>query len=133
MLKSPREEHTFAYKLHFPYSNKEVEYEALVVWLKAARRLGIRRLKVFWDSNLVIKQVKGTYGVKNPNVADYKAIVQEFMRHFTSIECKMINQNENKLADSLASLATVLKKEKMTLQVEKQPNLIKGRLCLPED
>ena len=71
--------------------------------------------------------------MKNPNLADYKAIVQEFMRHFTSIEFKMINQNENKLADSLASLATVLKKEKMTLKVEKQPSLIKGRLCLPED
>ena len=71
--------------------------------------------------------------MKNPSLVAYKAIVQEFMRHFTSIECKMINQNENMLADSLASLAIVLKKEKMTLQVEKQPDLIKGGLCLPED
>ena len=39
------------------------------------------------------------------------------------------------MADSLATLATksVLKKKKMTLRVEKQPNLIKGRLLLPED
>ena len=115
MLKSPREEHTFAYKLRFPCSNNEVEYETLVVKLKASRRLGIRRLKVFWDSKLVIKQVEGTYGVKNPRLATYKAIVQEPMRHFTSIECKMINQNENKLSDSLALLAIVLKKDKMTL------------------
>ena len=55
MLKLHREKHTFAYKLCFPYSNNEVEYEALVVGLKATKRLGIKRLKVFRDSKLVIK------------------------------------------------------------------------------
>lgn len=55
MLKSLREEHMFAYKVHFPYSNNEAEYEALMVGLKAAKRLGIRKLKVFKDSELVIK------------------------------------------------------------------------------
>ena len=48
------------------------------------------------------------------------------MKHFTSIEYKVVNRNENKLAESLATLATksVLKMEKMTLQVEKQPGLV---------
>ena len=55
VLKSPGEEHTFAYKLHFPCSNNEAEYEALLIGLKATRRLGIKRLKVFGDSELVIK------------------------------------------------------------------------------
>ena len=31
ILKSPGEEHTFAYKLHFHCSNNEAEYEALVL------------------------------------------------------------------------------------------------------
>ena len=68
-LKSPGEEHTFAYKLQFPCSNNEAKYEALLVGLKAARRSGIKRLKLFGDSKLVIKQVKGIYGVKNHNLA----------------------------------------------------------------
>ena len=55
VLKSPREEHTFAYKLRFPCSNNEVEYEALLIGLKAAKRLGLKKLKVFMDSELVIK------------------------------------------------------------------------------
>ena len=82
--------------------------------IKGCQRLGIKKLKVFRDSELVIKQVRGTYGVKNPNLATYKATVQELMKHFTSIECKVISRNENKLADSLATLATksMLKKEK---------------------
>ena len=55
------------------------------------------------------------------------------MEHFTFIEYKVVNRNENKLADSLATLATVLKKEKMTLRVEKQPGLAQDELCLPQD
>ena len=54
-------------------------------------------------------------------MATYKATTQELMKHFTSIECKVINWNKNKLANSLVTLATksVLKKEKMTLWVKK--------------
>ena len=57
------------------------------------------------------------------------------MKHFISIECKVVNMNENKLADLLATLATksMLKKEKMKLQVEKQPCLVQDELCLPWD
>lgn len=55
MLKSLGEEHMFAHKLHFPCSNNEAEYEALVIRLNATKRLGIRKLKVFGDSELVIK------------------------------------------------------------------------------
>ena len=42
VLKSLGGEHTFAYKLHFPCSNNEAEYEALLIRPKAARRLGIK-------------------------------------------------------------------------------------------
>ena len=55
VLKSPMKEITFAYKLHFPCSNNKAKYEALVVGLKAAKRHGIKRLKVFGDSTFVIK------------------------------------------------------------------------------
>ena len=55
VLKSLREKHAFAYKLHFPCSNNVAEYEALLVGSKAARKLGIKRLKVFGDFKLVIK------------------------------------------------------------------------------
>lgn len=62
VLKSPGEEYTFAYKLCFPCLNNKAEYEALVMGLKAAKRLGIRRLRVFGDSALVIKQIGGPIG-----------------------------------------------------------------------
>ena len=74
VLKSLVEEHTFTYKLCFACSNNEVEYETLVIGLKASKRLGIKRLKVFGDSKLVINQIEGTYRVKNPSLAAYKVI-----------------------------------------------------------
>ena len=89
----------------------------MLVGLKAFRRLGIKRLKVFGDSELVIRQVEGTYRVKNSSLAAYRVILQRIIEYFTFIEYKVVNRGENKLVDSLATLATksVLKKEKMTL------------------
>lgn len=76
MLRLPEEEHTFSYKLRFPYSNNKAEYEALVVvGMKAAKKLGIKRLKVFVDSELVIKQIEGAYRMKNPSLFTYRATV----------------------------------------------------------
>ena len=71
--------------------------------------------------------------MKNPSLVAYRAAVQKVMEHLTFIEYKMVNRGENKLADSLATLATklVLKKEKMMLQVEKQPGLAQDELCFP--
>ena len=106
----------------------------MLVGLKSIRRLGIKRLRIFGDSELVIKQVEGIYKVKNPSLAAYKAAVQRVMEHFTSIEYKVVSRNENKLPDSLATLAakSMLKKEKMTLQVEKQHSLVQDELCFPQ-
>ena len=66
-------------------------------------------------------------------MAAYRATIQRIMKHFTSVEYKVVSKNENKLADLLAILATksVLKIEKMALQVEKQPGLAQDELCLP--
>ena len=61
--------------------------------------------------------------------------MQRIMEHFTFIEYKVVNRGENKLVDLLATLATksILKKEKMTLRVEKQPSLVQDELCFPQD
>ena len=73
--------------------------------------------------------------MKNPSLAAYRATTQELLKHFTSIEFKVVDRSENKLVDSLATPAakSIMKKEKMTLRVKKQPSLMKGGLCLPKD
>ena len=69
----------------------------MLVGMKAAKRLGIKRLKIFDVSELVIKQVEGIYGVKNPILATYRAVVRRIMEHFTSIEYKVVGMRTSSL------------------------------------
>ncbi|XP_073101396.1 uncharacterized protein [Elaeis guineensis] len=50
-----------ALQFNFKASNNQAEYEALVVGLKLALKLGIDRLKVFSDSQLIVGQTKGEF------------------------------------------------------------------------
>ena len=55
-----------SYKLAFECSNNVAEYEALIAGLKILRKLNAKRIAVYGDSELVIKQVKGEYQAKHP-------------------------------------------------------------------
>ena len=52
------------YKLEFQTTNNIVEYEALILGLRAAKDLNTRQLTVFGDSELVVQQVKNIFRVK---------------------------------------------------------------------
>ena len=50
------------------------EYEAYLSGLATALEMGVKHLKVLGDSNLVVCQTKGSFSLKEPNLASYKAI-----------------------------------------------------------
>jgi ribonuclease HI len=56
-------------RLHFPASNNAAEYEALINGLRIAVELGIKRLKIRGDSELVVDQV-----MKDKNYVDPKMV-----------------------------------------------------------
>jgi ribonuclease HI len=58
-------------RLHFPASNNVVEYEALMNGLRIAIELGIRRLDIQGDSQLVIDQVMKELSCHNAKMAAY--------------------------------------------------------------
>ena len=49
-------------------TNNQAEYRAIIAGLEEAIRLGTRRVKVFSDSELVVKQINGKYRVKNTSL-----------------------------------------------------------------
>ena len=53
-----------AFSLTEPYSNNIVEYNALLIGLQLAQQMGIRYLKTYGDSKLIINQVKGESAMK---------------------------------------------------------------------
>ena len=47
-------------------TNNVAEYQALLLGLEEAHRLAVARLKIFADSELLVKQLTGLYRVKSP-------------------------------------------------------------------
>lgn len=63
---------TMSYKLQFATTKNTVEYEALVLGMKATKDLGAEHLNAFGDSELVIKQVRNNYQVKISKLKKYR-------------------------------------------------------------
>src|SRR5882762_8418216 len=55
-------------------TNNVAEYRALITAMEEARKLGAKKVIIRGDSELVIKQMRGEYRVKNP---DMKALYNE--------------------------------------------------------
>ncbi|KAL0367061.1 UNVERIFIED_CONTAM: hypothetical protein Sradi_3596200 [Sesamum radiatum] len=58
----------FAIKFGFKASNNEAEYEALVIGMRMAHEAGVKNLLAYSDSQLVVKQVEGTYEAKEESM-----------------------------------------------------------------
>nr|GEX09229.1 putative ribonuclease H-like domain-containing protein [Tanacetum cinerariifolium] len=56
-------EYTYALRFEFETNNK-AEYEALLAGLHIAQEIEFKKVAIFLDSQLVVKQIKGTYAVK---------------------------------------------------------------------
>ena len=83
-------------------TNNVAEYTALLTGLERARERGWRRIKIQGDSDLIIKQVKGAYRVRSPNLVELYCRVMELLSEFESYELEWIPRELNELADSLS-------------------------------
>jgi ribonuclease HI len=86
-------------------TNNVAEYKALVTALQKAHEIGARKVRVLGDSELVVKQMRGEYRVKNP---DLRVLYEEASRLLREFEAATIDHNyreSNALADKLANLA----------------------------
>src|SRR4051812_21691792 len=86
-------------------TNNAAEYRALIVALKEAKRLGARRIVVRGDSELIIKQMRGEYRVKHPDLRPLYEEAQDLLSHFDETKIEHNLRHHNTLADRLANLA----------------------------
>jgi ribonuclease HI len=73
-------------QIEFPPTNNIAEYEGLVTGLRLAKELGIRRLLIRGDSQLVEKQIQKEYGCKNDKMAEYLAEERRMEKFFYGFE-----------------------------------------------
>jgi len=85
-------------------TNNQAEYRALLLALKISRGLG-RNIRIFSDSELLVKQLKGSYRVKSKGLKPYFDEVRELLRDFSSWDISHIPREQNMEADALANEA----------------------------
>lgn len=86
-------------------TNNVAEYTALLRGLEAARELGVRRLRVRMDSELVVRQLQGLYRVKHPGLQPLFAAVCRVRTRFEAFDIEHVPRAQNARADALANAA----------------------------
>ncbi len=86
-------------------TNNVAEYRALVAGLERAAELGIDELEVVSDSELLVKQMRGEYRVKNEALQALNRQAAGLARRFESIVYTAVRREQNELADRLVNEA----------------------------
>lgn len=86
-------------------TNNEAEYGALLLGLQEARRLGAVAIHIYTDSELIARQIKGVYRVKEPRLRLLHKKAMDRIQEFTSFEIESIPREGNQEADLLANQA----------------------------
>lgn len=88
-------------------TNNWAEYQALIMAIEEAKRLGFQslRIEVRMDSELIVKQMQGLYKVKDANMKILHAKVRELLLEFQHVSFKHIPRAENAEADALVNEA----------------------------
>ena len=86
-------------------TNNQAEYKAVVAAFKKAKELGATELDFYLDSELVVKQLKREYKVKNKDLAPLFLEIHNLSLNFKKISYTHIPRELNKVADALANEA----------------------------
>lgn len=86
-------------------TNNQAEYNALIVGLQEARFFRAKAVHCYLDSELIVKQLRGEYKVKNQNMKPLFALVQNLIKNFESVKFRHVPRDRNKEADRLVNEA----------------------------
>ncbi|MEM9346008.1 MAG: ribonuclease HI family protein [Planctomycetota bacterium] len=86
-------------------TNNEAEYQGLLHALDAATKLGFESILIRSDSELMVKQIKGEYRVKAPNLKPLFMSASKRLDGFNAWAIEHVRREKNKRADQLANLA----------------------------
>jgi ribonuclease HI len=95
------------FKHEHKVSNNIVEYEGLLAGLRAVNALGIKRLVIKGDSQLVVNFSNKSYTPKDEHMVAYLEEHRKMEKCFQGLELKHIPRGENVEADKIASAPLV--------------------------
>lgn len=86
-------------------TNNMAEYKALIAGLEIARDLNADAVEIYADSELLVKQVKGLYKVKDIKLLGLWRMVNKLLSFFKTYSITRIPREQNRKADQLARQA----------------------------
>jgi ribonuclease HI len=86
-------------------TNNVAEYNGLLAALQYAREHGHRKVRIKSDSELLVKQMRGEYRVKNAGLQPLFQQARTLAEDFDRVVYEHVRREQNKDADRLANVA----------------------------
>ncbi len=86
-------------------TNNVAEYRALVAALEAARQFPAQRMRLRLDSQLLVRQLEGSYRVKQPHLRPYFERAKALLSEYEDVDIAHVRREENTEADALVNAA----------------------------
>ena len=86
-------------------TNNVAEYRALLEGLRKAAELELEEVEVVSDSELMVKQMRGEYRVKNEALRELSLGASRLARRLGRVTYTAVRREENELADRLVNEA----------------------------
>ena len=121
-----------AIRLGFPASNNKVEYEAILSGLNLALALSISKLRIYNDSQLVVRHVQEEYGAKDKRMTRYLTKVRDILQRLDEWTIEKIPWADNVRAETLAGIVASLPVKEailLPIYVQTNPSIIEASTC----
>jgi ribonuclease HI len=102
-------------------TNNYAEYSGLLAALTYTTRHGFKALKVYSDSELMVKQITGQYKVSNPSLKELHAKAIKLIEDLEAFEINHVPREQNREADWLANRAMDLGMKGQNATVAQKP------------
>lgn len=86
-------------------TNNQAEYKALIRGLEEVQNFKADEVQIIMDSELIVKQIKQEYKVKNKDLAPLFVKAWNLLNKFSKWSIKHVKRDKNKHADELVNKA----------------------------
>ena len=86
-------------------TNNVAEYSGLIAGLESALERGVEEVEVVSDSELLVKQMRGEYKVKNETLRELVDEAEALARRLKRVTYTAVRREHNELADRLVNEA----------------------------
>lgn len=86
-------------------TNNQAEYLAAIRAAEIAKKWGVERLELVTDSQLLERQLKGQYKVKNPGIAELYMKLKHLLVEFKGWKVRHVGRDDNQEADRMSKIA----------------------------